>query len=209
MQLFKKAIALLILLLFILYFLVSPFISQKPKFDLSREKAFGNYRVTFIISKQPLVGQTFFFGYYLEDLNNTELTDARYSRLQGIEIRKDSRLIASSGLSPELNLPKDTKPDFGIKYEFNETGIFNITSRFDYSGQTLSPSFLLEVKTKQQYDEERLKGAIIVVFSFIAIAFFLIYLYEKLEKTDKNSRTKENKPEKTKPNDKTKQNLGN
>ena len=68
---FRKAIAILIIILFIVQFVISAFIPRDKESTTIREKRFGEYVVTFIVgtsppTKQPLVGNEIFFGYDFE-----------------------------------------------------------------------------------------------------------------------------------------------
>ena len=191
MRLFKKAIALIIILLVVLYILASLFLRGPPS-PLAREKVVDSYIVELITEKNIIAGKPITFGYYFEDLNNTEVEDIYYSPA-GLEIRKDSSVINATGgeFVARLNLSNKNKLSSGINYMFNEAGLYKIKTSFNVKNYTIVTDFFVEVKSKERYEEERLKGALFSVISFIIIIVFCIYLYEKLE-IKRNKKEKKN-----------------
>jgi len=188
MQRFKKAIALLILIFFIVYSAIAIFIKKDDL--LAREKRFDGGVVTFVmVDKYPLwenkypilAGREVVFGYYFEYLNGTEMSDVYYKLGNAIEIKKDENTTSKpSDFAKYFKKSRDINKE--INYVFNESGQYKIISQFEHKNNTITTEFLVEVKTKDKYDEERLKGSLVTVGSFILVAIFAIYLYEKLEK---------------------------
>lgn len=185
MQRFKKAVAVLLLALFMLYSATSTFIKKEGGIDLSREKTFNSYKVSFITNKAPIVGQQILLGYYFEDANKSEISGVYYLPGKEILIKKDNILINDSNdFAGYFSAHKKNKPSRGIGYIFNESGIYTITSEFEYKNKTLITDFSVDVKTKEKYYEQQIKGEGIAVVTFILIVLIAIYLYEKLEKPE-------------------------
>ena len=181
MQRFKKAIALLFLIFFIVYSAVSVFIK---KYDpLVREKIFDDYNVNLIIDKEPIVNETMNFGYYFEYLNKTEAKDMFYNFGEEIEI-KSNNITVSNPKDFVAYFKRKPKNDITktLGYSFKEPGLHTVISRFEQYNKTITTEFLINVKTKQEVEEQKIKGSLITVISFLLVAIFAIYLYEKLEK---------------------------
>ena len=103
-------------------------------------------------------------------------------------VYKDNILINSSESLGQFSKKKPIRPTLAIFYMFNQTGVYTLTSHFTHNNLTIVSDFAVKVKTGSQYQEEKLKGALITVFSFLLVAVFGIYLYEKLEKPRKNKK---------------------
>ena len=195
MQRFRKAIAILILILFVVHFVISIALPKDNQSKLIKEKTFGDYIVTFIVgtsphTKQPLVGNKVFFGYDFEDLNGGEVRDIYYLPGKEFEIRKDDKVINGDDDFKKYFENKKRTPDKVAVYTFNALGVYKITSQFEHNGKIIATEFFVEVKTKEKYEEERVKGTLVIVFSFILVVIFAIYLYEKLEKPEKKKAKK-------------------
>lgn len=183
MRRFQKAIAVVLIALFLLYAAASAFIKKEGGQDLSREKSFDSYRVSLITGGPALTGQETLLGYYFEDANGTEIPDVYYVPGKELQIRRDNILTNDSGdFSKIFSLHKRNRPSLGIGYRFNESGVYTITSEFEHKNKTIITDFLIQVKTREKYYEEQIKGESIIIIMFIILVLLGIYVYEKLEK---------------------------
>ncbi len=193
MRLFKKALAFMILVVYLLYLLLSPFVKNVGP-DLSRNKEYDGYLVSMVMPKQAIAGENTSFGYFFEeDKNKTEAKGVYYAPTKEIEIYKDGKLTANSSYFGYLNQRALNKPSLEMKYLFKEPGIYEIRSYFIAGNKTINSDFLVEVKTKEKYEQDRLRGALLLIVVFVIIAVILIYIYEKMERPKKKEKGETNK----------------
>jgi len=191
LQRFRKAIAILIVILFIIQFVISAFIPRNKESTVIREKRFGDYVVTFIVgtssspTKQPIVGSKVFFGYDFETLKREGVEEVYYLSGKEFEIKKDDKIINNNEDFKKYFENKKRVPNTIAGYIFSEPGTYKIISNFEHNGKIITTEFFVEVKTKEKYEEESVKGTLITIFSFIMVVIFAIYLYEKLEEPKK------------------------
>ena len=171
MRRFKKALALIVIILVVMYFFVY-LITKDAGFPGAREKRYDNFRIDFIVDKQPVTGQQVNFGYHLELMNESEIKSMQF--IKSVNILKDGSLI--NVLPPPLKMTK------GIQTRFNQSGEYHIITSFISDNVVIDTDFIIDVKSKKEYEEDKVKGALFTVIGFVLVTVFFIYLYEKLEK---------------------------